>query len=435
MNRMALYFVAIAALAAGSDSDAAFADLAKLPPDQQRTTAYLTLSTMPPAMRRDLTNVLRFVVPSLSSRAYLPDQLPYAVPGTNLLRLDLAGLGWEGTYAQVIAKQYVPTYRPDLAATGQVPLVVSGLWFAAAVTDPELTKDAQYQLLYGGKVPKNEKEFKEFWKVNDDAGINFGRIEGASGVNVQSTRLVENHATAIRSYSWQTYDSKIVSGQTDPLENLTARPPKHDASELIVGIPKYSGRESGTLHAFFLADGKGNRQEKAPADIVTDNTLTRGVEIKNTIGCIGCHSEGLRPPNLDQYRAYIEAGARIYAKDKPTQQEIDRYLDSPIAKELAKNNAEYAAGLALCNGLSPQANALAFQRIVRTFDAPVDLEQAARELYTSAENWRLALGNYSRTYQLTGRLALMAQGQAISRQQWEANYSLAQQVLAAWSAQ
>jgi hypothetical protein len=72
--------------------------------------------------------------------------------------------------------------------------------------------------------------------------------------------------------------------------------------------------------------------------------------------------------------------------------------------------------------------------VVRAWDAPVTPEQAALELYAKPEEWRLALGNYSRTYQLSGRLSIMAQGEAISRQQWEANYKLAQQVLYAWHA-
>jgi len=140
----------------------------------------------------------------------------------------------------------------------------------------------------------------------------------------------------------------------------------------------------------------------------------------------------LQHPTLDQYRAYILSGARIYSKEKVVQQEIDRYLDSPIAKEIGRNNEDYAAAVALCNGLSPKENAEAFRAIVRLYDAPVSPEQAALEVYTSAEEWRLALGNYSRTGQLTGRLALMAQGQSISREQWAANYSLAQKVLALW---
>lgn len=434
MSRMVAISIALAALAAAGDSDAAFADLRTLPATSQTYAAYLTLSPAAPEHREKLASVIRFVVPSLSSRPYLGDQLPVVVPQSNLMRLDLQGLGWEKTWADVIRQHYVPVYRPDLAHAGHVPLVVSGMWFVAAVTDSNVTADAQYRLLYG-TPPKTDKDFKRFWQVNDKADLNFGRIEGRSGVAVQLTRLVENHATANRGYSWQTFDSRVIAGQADPLENLTARPTKHDASELIAAIPKHMGGKSGSLQAYFLADAKGNRQEKAPADIVTDDTGARGVEIRNTLSCITCHMEGLRLPTHDQYRAYIEAGARVYAYDKATAQEIDRYLDSPIAKEIARNNEDYAAGVALCNGLTPQENSAAFKSLVQLYDAPVTLEQAARELYTTPEEWRLALGNYSRTYQLTGRLALMAHGEPMTREQWQANFALAQKVIYEWARQ
>lgn len=424
--------IAVAVLAFGPDSEAAMADLLRLPPQQQKATAYLTTSTVADEHRETLVKVLRFVVPSLSPKSYLADQLPYAVPDTNLLRLDLAGLGWQHTWPTVIAREYVPVYRPDLAYSKQVPLVVRGDWFAAAITDPNVTGTAQYELLYG-KALANAKEFEAFWRANPEPQLRFGRIEGRSGVSVQGTRVLESYPTANRGYLWVTYDSRVVGGATDPLENLTARPVKHDASELIAAIPKHVGGQSGTLQAYFLADAQGKRQEKAPTDIVTDTTGTRGVEIRNTLSCIACHVEGIRQPTLDQYREYILSGARIYGYDKATQQEIDRYLDSPIAKEISRNNEDYAAGVALCNGLTPAENAAAFQRVVRLYDSPVTLEQAARELYTTPETWRLALGNYSRTYKLTGRLALMAQGQPMSREQWLANYHLATQVLAEWT--
>jgi hypothetical protein len=429
MNRMLPILAACAILAAGPDSDAAFFDRARLPYDQQQHAVYLTLATAAPEHRDQLEQVLRFVVPSLSSKPYLGDQLPIRVSGTNLLRLDLAGLGWEKTYQQAIA--HYP-WRPDVAR-GYVPLVVRGDWLAAALTDPIETGDAHYRLLYG-TPPKNAKEFQATWKANADPLLSFGRIEGKSGVSVQNTRVLENLPSANRAYFWQTFDSRVIAGQTDPLENLTARPPKHDASELIAGIPKHLGGKSGTLQAYFLADAKGNRQEKAPADIVVDDTQTRGVEIRNTISCIGCHTDAIRHPTLDSYREYILSGARIYTKDKATQTEIDRYLDSPIAKEIERNNQDYAAGLALCNSLTPAENAAAFRAVVHRYDADVTPEQAARELYAEPETWRLALGDYSRTYQLTGRLAVMAQGQPISRQQWQSNFHLAQKVLAAWHA-
>lgn len=423
--------VACAVLAAGSDSDAAFADLRTLPPAAQTHYAYLTTSTVAPEHRETLANVIRFVVPSLSHKSYLGDQLPIKVPRSNLMRIDLHGLGWQTAWPKVIGEHYVPTYRPDLVHAKQVPLVVSGLWFVAAVTDSNVTADSQYQLLYG-TPPKTMGEFQKFWQVNSKPDLNFGRIEGQSGVSVQSTRLVENHATANRGYSWITYDSRIVAGQTDPLENLTARPPKHDASEAIAAIPKHMGGEGGSLQAYFLANGKGERQEKAPADIVVDWTGTRGVEIRNTLSCIACHTDAIRHPTLDAYRAYITSGARIYAYDKALQQEIDRYLDSPIAREIERNNADYATAVRLCNGLTPAQNAAAFKAMVQAYDAPVGMDQAALDLYTTPAEWRLALGNYSRTYQLSGRLALMAQGERISREQWAANFHLAQKVMAAW---
>jgi hypothetical protein len=426
-------FAAAALFAACTDSDAAFADLRTLPPEQQQTTAYLTVGTVAPEHREKLTRVLFFVVPSLSSKPYLGDQLPYRVPHSNLLRLDLAGLGWQKTYSGVIAKHYVPKYRPDLHATHQVPLVVSGLWFASNLTDSVETADAQYQLLYGGTPPANEKDFKKFWKVNDDNALNFARLEGQSGVAVQKGRVLENQPTANRGYHWQTYDSRVVAGKTDALENLTARPPKHDATELIAAIPKHVAGKAGTLQAYFLANDKGQRQEKAPSDIVVDTTGTRGVEIRNTLSCIACHTDGIRKPSVDQYREFITSGARVYTPDKDTAREIDRYLDSPIAGEIDRNNADYTAGVSMCNGLTPADNARAFSDIVRLFDAPLSLDQAARELYMAADQWRLALGDYSRTQKLSARLAALAQGQPITRQQWENNFQLAQQVAYAWS--
>ena len=431
MKYMAAIVVAFVLLGQHPEAAAAFRDAQTQP--IPNNCVYLSLAEVVPAERERLANVLRFVVPSLSSRSYLGDQIPQPVKGTNLMRLDLGGLGWEQSWPLVIQQQYIPAYRPDLVGTKAVPLVVSGLWFAAAVTDPNTTGDAQYQLLYG-KALKTDDEFRKFWKVNADGQVAFGRIEGNSGVAVQRARLIENNASAIRAYHWQTFDSRVLAGQNDPLENLTTRPLKHDASELIAGIPKHYAGKSGTLQAYFLANGKGERQDKAPADIVTDSTGTRGVEIRNTLSCIACHESGLQHPTLDQYREYILSGARIYTKDKATQQQIDQYFDSPIAKEIGRNNADYAEAIALVNGLTPKANAEAFRAIVRLYDAPVSPEQAALEMYLPFEEWRLALGNYSRTGQLTGRLALMAQGQSISREQWQANYPLAQKVLALWHA-
>jgi hypothetical protein len=430
---MSALLLTLTLLAAHGDSEAAFQDLAQFPAAEQPYYAYLTLTTTPEADRERLANVLRFVVPSLSSRTLLSEQLPTPVAGTNLLRLDLRGLGWESVWQSVIKTHYVPKYRPDLLASHAVPLVIRGDWLASNLMDPIETGDAQYQLIYSGKPPKTAGEFLAFWGIQSDPEYVFGLIEGASGVAEERVRLIENRPGAKRNYGWLTRDSAIVAGKTDPLENLPNRA-KFDAQELIVGAPKWYGGKSGMLQAYFLADGKGNRQEKAPADIVVDHTQLRGVEIRNSIGCVSCHIQGINPPTTDVFRAYIESGARVFA-DKITQREIDRYLGSDVAKEVTRDQQSYADGVKLCNGLTPEANTAAFVATVKQYDQPLDLEQAARELYAgSAIELRLALGDYSRRFGLSGRLALLAQGKTISRPQWIANFGKAQEIVAAWTA-
>ena len=398
--------------------------------DRGVNPAYVYLSLRESSQPEKLENVLKFLVPSLSHKPYLEQQIPQKVG--NLMRLDLEELGWDKVWHSVIEKHYVPFYRPDLKGSQRIPLVVSGAWFAASIVDSTLTGDAQYQLLYSGAVPKTLKEFDRFWQVNSKPDLFFGRIEGASGVAVQKTRLMQNQPTANRGYSWVTFDSRAVAGQNDPLENLTRENIKHDASESIAAIPKHYGGKSGTLQAYFLSDAKGNRQEKAPADIVVDHTAVRGVEIRNTISCIACHVEGLRLPTLDEYKAYVTSGAEVKFLKKNDQREVDRFYDSPIAKELQRNNEDYAEGVNLCNGLTPQENATQFKQIIQLYDAPVTLEQAAKELYCDATELKLAIADYGNT---TGRLAFLANNQTISREQFAQNYYLAQKVLYAWQHQ
>lgn len=418
--------LALSIVAAHPDANAAFQD-------QRGNYNYVYLSLRESSQPERLKNVLKFVVPSLSHKTYLGDQLPVEICNGNLLRLDLEGLGWQHVWKKVIEQHYIPVYRVDLKGTGRIPIIVSGNWFAASIIDPVLTGDAQYQLLYSGAIPKSNKEFEKFWQVNAKSDLFFGRIEGSSGVAVQKTRLMQNHPSGNRGYSWITFDSRNVSGENDPLENLIKQGAlKHDASEAIAAIPKYYGNRSGALQAYFLSNAKGERQEKAPTDIVVDHTAIRGVEIRNTISCIACHTEGLRLPTVDEYKAYITSGAEVSFLKKQDQREVDRFYDSPVIKELQRNNEDYAEGVSLCNGLAPEENAAQFKAVVQEFDTPVTLQQAARELYCSPQELQWAIADYK---QPTGRLAFLANNQTISREQWAQNYYTAQQMLYRWQHQ
>jgi hypothetical protein len=427
MSRMTPILILLAAVAASPEADAAKLDRQQFPLTEWPYLYYTTTATVPDDQRDALAATLRFVMPSLSAKTDLGPQLPVRVTET-LYRIDTRAYGWETTWPAVLLKHY--PFAPEQQAVGLAPLVVRADWIVAALMDPVETGDAQYQLLYGGKPPRTAAEFLEFWGIQKDPEYIFGTVEGQSGVSVERVRLIENRPGAKRNYGWITHDSRNASGENDPLENLPDRA-KFDAQELIVGIPKWYGGKSGMLQAYFLANGKGERQDKAPADIVVDHSGIRGVEIRNTISCIACHKTGINAPTSDAFRAYVASGARVFA-DKVQQEKIDRYLGSDVAKEVTRNSADYADGILLVNGLASEDNNKQFIAAVHAYDADVTLEQAARELYVPKETFRLALGDYSRNYGLSGRLAFLAQDQPISRRQFNSNYQLSLKVLALW---
>lgn len=427
-------------LLAASDADAALADRARLPVTERHYAVYLTLATVDDETLKHLSKATPFAVASLSSKTYLADQLPVPVPGTRLVRLNLRGLGWSPAhYADVMQRFYVPKYRPDLKGLKVAPLVVRADWFVANMLDAEVTGNAQQLFLYGKEL-RTVDEFLKAWGIQNDPEFVFGIIESNSGVAEERTRLIENRPGSKRNQCWITHDSARIAGETDPLENLPNKA-KFDAQELIAGMPKWYSGKSGKLQAYLLGNGQGKTQTVAPAKIVVDHTQVRGVEIRNSSSCIFCHTDGLRSPTIDQtgrtldgFRQYIESGARVAFKDKNQQEATDRYHTSDLAKEIRAGQQEYADGLKLVNGLTPQENSAAFAACVRFYDAPLGLEQQAREVYLKPDGWRLALGYYSSKYGLTGRLAEASQGKPITREMWEENFGKAMEIAKLWHA-
>lgn len=448
--RMAPIAALLILFAANPESNAALIDRAAQPHPYH---AYLTTSTCPPEKRDDLVKLLRFVVPSLSHKTYLADQLPqpvtirkqapsgeWLIERTNLLRLDLTGLGWEHVYNHAIQKAY--PYRPDLTRYHQTPIVVDGLWFATNALDPIETGDLQYQLLYAGKPPKNRDEFLKFWGAANEAEHLFGIIAEQSGVSVEGIRQFESRPGSKRNYIWGTADSAKVAGKKDPLEVLKpiAQLP-HEAEEWIAGMPKVAYGESGMLQAYYLSTDAGVKQDKAPANIVEDRLRLRGgAEIRNTSGCIGCHPKGITEPFTDKdgkyadgFRRYIESGARVGFYDKDKQRDVDRYFGSNLRKEILHHQSLYEDGVRMACGLSGEENAANYMAFVRLYDAPVTLEQAARELYSTPEELRLAIADYTRLYSnASGRLAALAHDTPMTRQQWIQNFDLGRYAVELW---
>jgi hypothetical protein len=354
-------------------------------------------------------------------------QLPLRIGESDLYRIDLRQLEWDWRdWRKVLARD---PYSPGQT----LPLVVRADWLLAELTDA-FASDSYYRLLYGGKnIPKTREDFLKFWQVESDPAFRFGLIEGRSGVALAGIRWIENRPTANRGYAWGTRDSAEIDAKTDPLE----RPDgsfRHQAEEWIVGIPKWSAAgPRGTLQAYLLANGQGQRQDRAPADIVADQTRFRGLpEIRTCGSCIQCHVAGIKGPKENQLKEAIAAGVDLYA-DRQTQESLERFHLADVEKEVARNREDYAAIVHLVTGHSPEENAAEFKRCIDWYDGDVTREQAARELGVTPDELRLALGYASaRNLSLGARLSALAHEAPMPRTAWEDVYATAYAAVKLW---
>ena len=428
MTRMLTTTLALLLFAASPADDYARANAHRqsIPVQDWGYTYYFTTSGVPAEQREDLATAMRFVLPSLSLKPGVDAQIPLQVEGTNLWMIDTRNYGWEKSLPNLLVKHY------PYGIYGPHALVIRADWFIPFATDAS-ESGAYYDLLFGSR-PKTRDEFLKLLQINNDRQYAFGLIEGESGVAVQKKRWVESRPIP-RGYAWMTRDSRKIDAASDPLEH-PAGDFKHDAEEWIIGVPKLSTAtgKRGALQVYFLSDGKGATQDKAPADIVTDHTGVRygATEIRNGVSCIACHTGGLNQPTVNEFRQLIEFGVDVYAK-KGVQEQLEAFHLSDIGKEITRNNEDFADIVTHCTGVEPELAVKAFVARIKGYDAAVTLEQAACELGAMPQELTFALAFASNDGTFPARLAALAHGKPILRQSWESgNYLKAYYALKVW---
>lgn len=395
-------------------------------------TRYVSLHEVPAEQQPAYQAMVRFQVPYASKAALLEDQIPEQLPGTQLYRIRLNGVQWaEVDFATVAAKS--PYTRPG----NTNPLIVRGDWFIWELHDGARS-DAYYRLLYGGKdIPKTRDEYLAYWKIDPkaQAGYEFGMIEGESQVNKagNGSRWIE-HTYGIVNEHWGTRDVLEVKAGKDPLNAPTGEF-KHDAEEHFVLIPKTTtSGQRGVMAATILADGNGNIQQVAPADTLEDYTrLTDSPVIRNPGSCISCHELGSQPVTSNAIEQVIRDGTLLYAKDRQTQIDIERFHLGGIDKELGRWQADYEIACLATARLDSRTVSRLYRQVIADYAADVTLERAAGELLVEADELRKAIGYASANKIDVGvRLAELAAGRSIPRAAWEDEYHKAEAMLAVW---
>jgi hypothetical protein len=414
----------LGAVTFGSDLSIAAKDRQQFPQQEWPFIYYFGFSHLPRTQQAATEKALAFVVCSCNRATVIEQQLPTKI-ATTVYRIDLRNLGWEKSFPALI-KQHYP-YSP---AAGSLVLLVKADWFIQAI-DQTRTQGAYHELLFG-TAPKTLDEFLGLLDVTKDAAAkryDHGHIESQSGVSVTGTRLITTVPTAGRSDVWLTADSRVIAGDSDPLEKLD-RTQKFDAQEIIGAIPKSVAATGvlGQLQVYALANAAGALQERAPVDIVVDHTNTRGAEIRSPLSCMVCHAPGLNPLKQNALRQYVASGAEAFA-DYKNQQEIERFFFANLQQLIDRHNEDYAAIIMAINGLTPSENAKGIQSVILQYDAPLTLEDTARELRVRPADLKLALGFVGR---LPARIAMLPHGGIVNRETWELEYRRVKAAVDVW---
>lgn len=409
----------------GDDAALALADRDAQPLDRQPFLRYVTTAPIAEDWREHAACALALIVPSMSRQPVLEHCLPERVEGSDTLyRLDLApidqgGLGWDlSTWADVVAEY--PYRLGTVQADGRRDsLTVRADWLLVTLTDQHESQ-VYYPLVFGAPAPTTRDEIFARLGVDADPRLQFGMIEGASGVSVQGHRLIRNLGVS-RGYAWLTNDYKTLGPDQDPLEQ-PENDARHDGEEGIIGIRKIhlaSGTQ-GALQVYFLANGQGQLVDRAPVDLVEDHSRFRRLaEIRNAGSCIGCHLEGLNPLKRNELRAVQAAGVADYAQ--PADKEaVEAFHFADLTVHVRRDNEDFAAIVRLACQCEPYEASYAFQTIVAEYDKPLTFADAARELGRQPAELKLALGYASASgYRLGRRLASLAHEQSVPRRAFE----------------
>src|SRR5262249_36628039 len=105
---------------------------------------------------------------------------------------------------------------------------------------------------------------------------------------------------------------------------------RHDGGEIIFNLPN-------GLQGYLLVDGRGNRIDRAPLEIVQD-ARQKGAAVVNGISCMGCHVRGVRDKD-DEVRASVLKNTAFPREEAdtilalyPPKEEMDRLLREDAAR-------------------------------------------------------------------------------------------------------
>jgi serine/threonine-protein kinase len=318
----------------------------KVPREKRKNQRYFTLTHLHnnPNVRAEHLRLVRAALAKvINSLSWRPEAVPVRVvdKAQTILAVDISKLDWTRHHWRAILRAYpyglsygshrdrdLRDLDEDIVkeAGRDVELVhVRGDWFVSTASRPPLYHTLLYDMHLpvledrkdDSKSPANPKrmtaiDLEDYLGVHilDDLRAREPRARRAgftrSGVSGQN-RLIERHPLGKRAGAyWKSYDFKATTWEANLLQfPLGPRFAKnefkdlafvHDGGEIIFNLPN-------GLQGYLLIDGKDNRIDAGPIEVVSDALKTSGTPaIANGLSCMACHKHGMVDPPRDLVR-------------------------------------------------------------------------------------------------------------------------------------
>jgi mono/diheme cytochrome c family protein len=296
-----------------------------------------------------------------------------------------------------LAEEYL---RPS-GMVRPIPYLRAG-WFVSTATQSPLYED----LL---QLPFDLKELETSLGVDSAADVRDAVARRAgmavSGVS-NNNRVVERHPMRYGAY-WKSFDFRSSKGQENVFKDPIHLHPT--GGEMIFNLPN-------GLQGYYVANGKGERLNAAPTEIVTDK-FAEDKTVRNGLSCIRCHDQGLKGfedairPALKQLPGAPGFDKQAALALYPPQAEMDGYV--------REDGERFRAALTKVLG-RPQVREPLIPVTQRFLDGPLQLGTAVAELGLADPSGLPAL---FRTPQFAGMglIALASEG-VVRRDMWEDYY-------------
>ena len=379
----------------------ASADIQVIPAETRPYIRYLSLYNIPKDQRRSYAQTVSFVIHSLSRRKQ--HYIPVFVGNSDetVIRLNLKDynidpkiwdeLGEKGSgprafpepYFHSFATEIIPVETADVVLPDKVKRTATKVIRRRKYMPAPWVDAASLAMLYAQTKSTFPMYRADWFNVNAtveplyhkflDLGETIKTFEKAVFADeelakkahsqykavVIKSQVARNNRTLTRSptftdgYIWISNDTLKSVDDRNYAQNILDE--QFDANEIIASLPN-------GLQAYFVTNGKGERQDKADNEIAKDY-LSADAIVRNGRSCMACHAVGINPIQDEvrelNKRFQNKEQVRLLVASEEDYYRIQDLFSSNLDLKIVRDQQIYADAIGLVTGLTPEQNAQA----------------------------------------------------------------------------